>query len=179
MKIRLQSQLFHRLKVNLHVPHSFRVEFYIFTTRVEWSFTSFPLVSSVVSPLKNSGLRACKALLSHGVAPKSLPNPTRFECSFTSSPLVSSVVSHLLHSFRVCFFTQFLLHVPQILLQIFIALFIRFFKTVFHVFIAFFLSFQNRSDLKTTLETSGEDVKTTLETSGEDVKTTLETSGED
>jgi hypothetical protein len=28
--------------------HSFRVGFYIFPTRFEWAFTSFPLVSSVV-----------------------------------------------------------------------------------------------------------------------------------
>ena len=38
----------------LNIPHSFRVQFYIFSTRFECSFTSSPLVSSVVLNLPHS-----------------------------------------------------------------------------------------------------------------------------
>ncbi len=68
--------------------HSFRVQFYIFSTLFECSFTSSPLFSSVVLHLL------------HSFPVQFYIFSTLFECSFTSFPLVLSVVLHL-HSFRV------------------------------------------------------------------------------
>ncbi len=79
-------------------------------TRFECSFTSSPLVSSVVFKISD-GVAAY--FENNGIEPTTSDElfqlleqlqvifSTRFWCILVSSPLVSSVVLHLLHSFRV------------------------------------------------------------------------------
>jgi hypothetical protein len=72
-----------------HLLHPFRVYFYIFSTRFECTFTSSPLVSSVLIHLLHS-FRVYLYIFH-----------TLFECTFTSSPLVSSVFLQIIEYFTL------------------------------------------------------------------------------
>ncbi len=114
--------------------HSFRVYFYIFSTRLECIFTSSPPVWSVFLHLP------------HPFGVYFYIFPTRFKCRFSDDPTPDNPVTGF--SFE----------------------YIEYAQPVYS---------WSPSEVKNTLETSGEGVKNTLEASGEDVKNTLETGGED
>ncbi len=96
--------------VFLHLLHSFRVYFYIFSTRFECSFAEYKRVSSMVKPVASSLLKPHLDNLEYQLRPgekihskrvRKIPNHTRNEWRRYKITLETSGEDTKLHSLRV------------------------------------------------------------------------------